>query len=735
MCRLLPSISLVVLLRATVIAVLVFASCAYSLALARSTGSAPSLWIANGVLVGSLLRWPTRDWWLYLLFGLAGTVAAQLLLHISPLVAAGLAVASALEILIVSGAVRRQVPEIPGVVSYMNLGRVALTSTLVACALSALLAALTIHLAQGTPLLVVAETWYRAHVLGMVIVATSVWVAFTKKWKLFGAPGKRWSFVRDMALIAGTTLAVFAQSRYPLLFLVYPPLLLAVFRHRFAGLVVGIALIAIITNMATALGLGPFDLIPGVLRAEHALLAQVFLGVACLISVPLALILAERRHLEMKVRESELRYRILADYAGDLVMRVRPDGQRRYVSPSIKELLGWDVEDFSMPRPDLIHPDDRERVAQAIAELYRTGGSTITTYRIRHKDGHHVWFEALARLVPSPEGDGVMEIIYTGRDITQRVIAEQALADSERRLRTIADNVPAVIAHVDASEHYTFVNAYVEQVSGEDPREMIGKTMREVRGEQIYGDLQGHVATALGGEAVMFEYEADYRGKHHCFQTSFVPDRDPEGPVRGFYALTTDITHIKDVEQELTRLARFDTLTGLANRRHFDERIAALLLQKYWQRAPLLLMMIDIDHFKRINDSWGHGVGDEVLKAVGQRIQGCLRKNDLVARLGGDEFVALVEDVGSPSIAEELARKIQAAMKREIKVGAIRVRMTLSIGVALCQSVASADAFMRIADTALYEAKAGGRNTFRMAMRESRALQELAVVSKGVRGR
>jgi integral membrane sensor domain MASE1 len=84
--RLLPSISPVVLLRAAAIAVLVFVSCAYSLALARSTGSAPSLWIANGVLVGSLLRWPTRDWWLYLFFGFAGTVGAQLLLHISPFV-------------------------------------------------------------------------------------------------------------------------------------------------------------------------------------------------------------------------------------------------------------------------------------------------------------------------------------------------------------------------------------------------------------------------------------------------------------------------------------------------------------------------------------------------------------------------------------------------------------------------------------------------------------------------
>ncbi|MFC5581439.1 diguanylate cyclase domain-containing protein [Rhodanobacter terrae] len=731
--RLLPSISTAVLLQAIAMAILVFASCAYSLALARSTGSAPSLWIANGVLVGGLLRRPTRDWWLYLLFGFAGTVAAQLVLHVAPVVALGLAAAGALEVLLVSGAVRRRFPEIPRDVPYLSLGRVALASTLVACALSALLAALTVHIAQGTPLLVYAQTWYRAHVLGMVIVATLAWVVFTEKWRLFGKPARRWPFVRDMALIAGTTFAVFAQSRYPLLFLIYAPLLLAVFRHRFAGMIVGVALIAAITNIATALGSGPFNLILDGSRAEHALLAQVFLGVACLISLPLALILAERRQLEAKVRESELRYRILADYAGDLVMRIRPDGQRRYVSPSIKELLGWDAEEFSMPRPDLIHPVDRERVAEAVAELYRTGGSTITTYRIRHKEGHYVWFEALARLVPSPEGDGMMEIIYTGRNVTQRVIAEQALADSERRLRTITDNVPAVIAHVDASEHYTFVNAYVEHVSGADPRQMIGKTMREVRGEQIYGDLKGHIATALGGGMAMFEYEADYKGRHLCFQTNFVPDRDPEGCVRGFYALTTDITHIKDVEQELSRLARFDTLTGLANRRHFDERIATLLLQKYRQRSPLLLMMIDVDHFKRINDSWGHGVGDEVLKAVGRRIQACLRKNDLVARLGGDEFVALIEDVESSSIAEELARKIQTAMKREIAVGAVRVKMTLSIGVAFCQSVASADAFMRIADTALYEAKAAGRNTFRMAMHEPQ--QESVLASNGVRFR
>jgi len=713
--RLLPTMPLDVIWKAIGLAVLVFACCAYSLASARATGSATSLWIANGILVGALVRLQTRHWYMYLLFGLAGNAGARFLLHDSLFVSLGLAMANTLEILIVSGAVRRQFPEITSNTPYLELGRVALTSTLIACALSALFAGFLAHAIQGAPLFTYINGWYRAHVLGMVITATMTVVALTEKWKLLGVPGKRWPFLRDMALMTGTTLAVFAQSRYPLLFLVYPPLLLVVFRHRFAGLVLGIALVAAIASSATAWGVGPFELVVNGSRTDRALLAQLFIGAACLITVPLALILAERRQLAIRVRESELRYRILADYAGDLVMRIKPDGQRSYVSPSIKDRLGWEVEEFMEPRPDLIHPDDRERVAKAVTDLHEKAGSAITTYRIRHKNGHYVWFEALARLVPSPEVEGVMEIIYTARDVTQRVLTEQALADSERRLRTITDNIPAVIAHVDASERYTFVNAYVQHVSGEDSTQMIGKTMREVRGDLIYRGLQGHIATALGGKAVTFEYEADYRGKHTYFQTNFVPDQDQGGHVSGVYALTTDITHIKEVEQELIKLARFDTLTGLANRRYFDEHIAAVMLRKYRQRSPILLMMIDVDHFKRVNDSWGHGVGDEVLRDVSQRVQSCLRRSDLVARIGGDEFVVLVEDIEAPSVGEGLARKIWTAMQPEIVVGTVRLRITLSIGIAFCQNIASPDAVMQLADAELYKAKADGRNTYHMA--------------------
>ena len=125
--------------------------------------------------------------------------------------------------------------------------------------------------------------------------------------------------------------------------------------------------------------------------------------------------------------------------------------------------------------------------------------------------------------------------------------------------------------------------------------------------------------------------------------------------------------------------------------------------------------MLDVDHFKRVNDSWGHSVGDEVLKEVGHRIQSCLRKSDLVARIGGDEFVVLVQDVDSPCVGEGLARKVWEAMQPEIIVGAVRLQMTLSIGIAFCQSIATPDDVMQLADAELYKAKADGRNTYHMA--------------------
>ena len=699
----------------------VLVTVSYSLLLARHTGSVLTLWIPNGIVLGALLSVPRQKWPAYLIAAFLGFMAGQAIGH-GGVLGSGFALPLALglsngvEILIVAAVVRHVFPRIAKDTRFLLLGRIALGSGLVACMASALLAATVLRAANGQPFWTTADWWFRGHLLGLVIAATLTLVALLQRRRMLGLPGQRLLLLRDIVGLALVTVAVFFQARYPLLFVVFAPLLYVVFHHRFPGLVLGIAIIALVTSIATALGTGPFQLIVPATPERQAMLAQIFLGVLCITALPVALALADRRRLGRRVTESESRYRLLADYASDLVMRIARDGTRRYVSPSVKDLLGWEVGDFMDYRSELIHPDDRERVAAAAEELWNSGKPSLTQYRLQRRSGDYIWIEALVRIAPSPDRPGEMELIYTGRDITEAMQAERALADSEKRLRTITDNVPAVIAHIDANERYTFVNGYVREVAGQTPEEMVGKTVAEIRGPVLYASLKPHIERVLRGETEIFEYEAEYGGRHHYFQTTYLPATTGTGQQSGFYALTTEITRIKQAEQQLSYLAHYDVLTGIANRRFFSEGINAAVRHASMAHSPLLVMLIDIDHFKQINDSYGHATGDAVLAEIATRLKSSIRKTDLLARLGGDEFVVLCDDIASHEIAETLAQKITRAMEMPIAVGAHTLTVTLSVGAALCRNAGSVDALMQRADEALYRAKERGRACYELSV-------------------
>jgi diguanylate cyclase (GGDEF)-like protein/PAS domain S-box-containing protein len=696
----------------------------YSITLVRTTHTPTSLWLINGAMLGPLVRKPLRQTWPLLLAGYLGYFATKQMLGDPFVPSILLALCNMLEVVLVSVAIRSRFPEITSETRFLDLARVGLIGALAACGLCTLGTALAQHFWPAMAFWTSFNTLYRSHFLGMVIAGSTSLVVVMKGWRPYEPGGRPWPLIRDMSLLGLITTAVFSASRFPMLFMVYPPLLLMVFRHRFAGMVIGMAIIALITTATTMLNIGPFNLVAGVTPALKVVMAQVFIGVSCLVALPVVLALAEQDRLQARVRESELRYRMLADNSGDLVMRIRPNGDRQYVSPSLKELLGWEVEDFMKPRPDLIHPDDLERIAGVVAALRAQGGAVTATYRLRHKDGHYLWIEAFARLVASPDNDGSMEIIYTGRDVTQRVLVEQALVESQTQLRTIADNVPAVIARVDMSEHYTYINRFVEEVTGETPAEIIGKTMKEVRGQHVYERLKPYIERAYAGESVMFEYEASYLGRRRQFQAHYVPDRDADGPMRGLYALTTEITHIKNVERELLRLAHQDSLTGLANRRYFNERVPDVLRKTAQSNMPVLLAIVDIDNFKSINDSHGHATGDTVLAEVGQCLQRLVREGELVARIGGDEFVVLCDSVAGEGNAKAFVHSLWERLHMAVTTGAGNVDVHMSIGAAICKGPVSPDALMKLADEALYMAKAAGRDTYRVLIK-SRQGQEL----------
>jgi diguanylate cyclase (GGDEF)-like protein/PAS domain S-box-containing protein len=413
-----------------------------------------------------------------------------------------------------------------------------------------------------------------------------------------------------------------------------------------------------------------------------------------------------------QLQESESRYRMLAENSRDLVIRMGLDGRRLYVSPASHEMLGVAPEELVEPRWDLVHPEDREILARELRQLGERGGSARVAYRARHRNGHWVWIEVLARRVASPTPGAPPEIVYSGRDVTTRMMAEAALAASEARMRAITDSIPALIARIDRDKIYTFVNAYVGKIYGIDPSTLIGKSVREVRGAAVYAQILPHIEAALGGQSVTFEGDETINGRDYHYQANFVPDRDAAGNVLGYYSLIFDITDLKRAKTELDLLVRTDSLTGVANRRYFEERLNDALVRSRRHGTALALLWLDIDHFKSINDRYGHGAGDAIIIAFARTLQSCVRADDLVARLGGDEFVVLIESA-SPDSGEVVAQKLLEQMQRAVPVGELLIAATASIGVAYAAHPQAAEALLHVADTALYAAKDAGRNTYR----------------------
>jgi diguanylate cyclase (GGDEF)-like protein/PAS domain S-box-containing protein len=269
-----------------------------------------------------------------------------------------------------------------------------------------------------------------------------------------------------------------------------------------------------------------------------------------------------------------------------------------------------------------------------------------------------------------------------------------------------------------SDERYTFANGYMQRLFGLGAAEIAGRTLRQIHGEEAYARIAAPVRLALAGEPVSFEGEQDLAGAHLHLQTSYIPEVDLGGRVCGFFVLTFDITRLKQAEAQLEREARFDPLTGVGNRRQFDERLALAIARGRHQRVALALLFLDIDFLKPINDRHGHAAGDHLIRVFAQRLSGLVREGDLVARIGGDEFVVLSEHLeiaDAAQFAERTAQRMIAAMAEPVVFDGTALQTGASIGIAVAGSPQDADTLIAAADRALYAAKAAGRNAWRRA--------------------
>jgi diguanylate cyclase (GGDEF)-like protein/PAS domain S-box-containing protein len=300
--------------------------------------------------------------------------------------------------------------------------------------------------------------------------------------------------------------------------------------------------------------------------------------------------------------------------------------------------------------------------------------------------------------------------------------------ESGRLLRAVIDNLPAMIGYWDRDLRNVLANrAYVEWF-GWTPEQMRGHHIREVIGEELFGLNKPYMDRALGGEAQHFDRTiVDASGHTRYSQASYIPDVDEQGEVHGFFVLVSDVTARVEAEhelaaakEELERLALTDGLTGLANRRSLHlalhQALNALTRATPGERF-LAVLLIDLDQFKPINDTYGHAAGDEVLVELAHRLRDTVRLPDVVARIGGDELVVLAVDLADPAPATVLARRLVERIAAPVQLSdGSSVQLTASVGVAfagLDRPLPSPEDLLREADARMYEAKAAGGNGVR----------------------
>jgi len=448
----------------------------------------------------------------------------------------------------------------------------------------------------------------------------------------------------------------------------------------------------------------PVELSIGTLRHDSGVIATAFLHD-----------ISERVAHEEQIAASEHRIRMIADSMPALVAYLDRGLRFRFTNEYYQTLLGVDpagmlgktIGEVFGPEVYLNWKDKLDAALRG--EPVHEERDTVQMGRPLH---------LMTDLVPDVDAAGQVQGIYLmSMDITQRRSAELTQAASEKRLKLITDHLPALISYVDRDRMLRFGNATFQHWLGLDPAALAGRPLREVMGAAAYGKTLPHLERAFTGERVSFEHRARLHGDLRTLETTFVPDVRADGGVAGVYALTQDMSRIKAVEQQLIELARVDALTGIANRRKFEEVLQQAMARSQRLARRMALAYLDIDHFKAINDSLGHGAGDDVLKEFASRLIQAVRAVDLVARLAGDEFIIVLENVDQGGEAAQLAAKIVAAVRAPFTVAGAPMQVTTSVGVALYKGGGegvgeTASSLIARADRALYQAKRNGRDCY-----------------------
>ena len=376
------------------------------------------------------------------------------------------------------------------------------------------------------------------------------------------------------------------------------------------------------------------------------------------------------------------------------------------VDEALTQILGWGADEMKGRRSmEFVHPEDHAIAIENWMEMLAAPGpGRRVRLRHRHRDGGWVWFEITNHnLLDDPEHGCVV----TGMvDISDEMAAHEALRAREQLLDRLAEAVPVGLVQIDAVRRVVYTNDRLHQIVGIERSETLQQQLSSV--VETDQPALGHAIDNVLGIGSPTDIEVELRLPDRDLRRCAVSLRalsDEADRINGAIACVTDVTDSARMREELRRRATIDELTGCYNRastmRALDEQIA-----RNGSGATPGVIFIDLDHFKQVNDQFGHACGDKLLRIAAQRITAGVRAHDIVGRIGGDEFLVVLPDVESPRYALQLAQRLAVALQNDMCLGGATVSNTASIGVA-CANESHTDAEMLVAeaDSAMYQSK------------------------------
>ena len=427
---------------------------------------------------------------------------------------------------------------------------------------------------------------------------------------------------------------------------------------------------------------------------------------------------------ESELRLSEQRHRLLAENAWEVIWTMAMDTTITYVSPAVEHVRGLTPEEaMSQSLVEALTPESVQIALGYFQQLFDAveKGSELPMFHgeldFYRKDKSVM--AADLQVIPHLDDNGqIIELLGVSRDISERKKVEAELRQSEERARLMAENAWEIIWTAAPDGTATYVNAAIERVRGITIEQAMDQPLEEIYAPSSADSIRTyfrelHAAIHNGDEPPVYreeheQYRAD--GSIMVSETQVVPHLDQDGRLVEIIGVTRDISERKRFEAELKRLAVTDAVTGVWNRSHGEELLDAEMTDARATGRPLSLLMLDIDHFKSINDRHGHQAGDHVLIEITRRLQDSLPRTDAVARWGGEEFVVLLRDCRIDD-AVATAEKIRARIAERPFDDAGRA--TVSIGAAELAAEDDLDSWLARADEALYKAKRSGRNAVR----------------------